>query len=137
MTSPRLMPIRNSSRRSAGSSALRAASSSWISTAQRTASAAREFGKHAVASGADDPTVVAFDQRVHLLPVRAERAQRAFLVGRHETAVALHVGAEDGRELALDAGRSSRLLLRTCAMSPPTRSVGLRGGLASQLTARG
>ena len=38
MMSPRLTPMRKSMRRSAGTSALRAAISRWTSTAQRTAS---------------------------------------------------------------------------------------------------
>ena len=137
ITSPRLMPMRNSSRRSFGSSALRAASSSWISTAHLAASTA--LGNSASTLSPAVPTIAAVairDQRVHLLPIGAQRAERAFLVSRHETAVALHVGTEDGRELTLDARRGSRLLhcapgrcLQQCAVSV------CGGGLASQLTA--
>ena len=70
----------------------------------------RELGQHAVPGAADDPAVAAGDQRVHLLPIRIQGAERSFLISRHQTAVALHVGTEDGRELTLDAKRSSRLL---------------------------
>ena len=81
-----------------------------LDRASRGFDGTRELGQHAVPGGADDPAVAAGDQRVHLLPVRVQGAERAFLVGRHETAVALHVGTEDGRELTLDARRGSRLL---------------------------
>jgi hypothetical protein len=69
-----------------------------------------ELGEHAIAGGTDDAAVVARDPYIHLQPVGVQGAERAFLVGRHEAAVALHVGTQDGRELTLDARRGSRRL---------------------------
>ena len=100
---------------------------------------ARKFGQDAVPGAPDDPAVAAGYQRIHLLPIGVQGAERAFLVSRHEAAVALHVGAEDGRELTLDArrGRSSAAL-RTPRGVVHQRAVSVRrSGLASQLTARG
>ena len=66
---------------------------------------ARELGDQAVAPGVDHPAAVALDQPGQGVAVPLEGLQRADLVAIHQPAVALDVGAEDGRELALDGRR--------------------------------
>jgi hypothetical protein len=65
---------------------------------------AGELGQHAVAGGADDPSVMARDEILHRLPIGGKRAQRPFLVRTHQAGVARHIGAEDRGELASYAG---------------------------------
>jgi hypothetical protein len=68
----------------------------WISTAQRTASNAREFHQHAVAGRLDDAAVVLGDRRIDALaPVRLQLRERAFLVRAHATAVPHDISRED------------------------------------------
>ena len=64
---------------------------------------AREVGDQAVAGGVGDPAAMALDQpREHRARI-LERRHGRHLVRRHQPAVALDVGGEDGRQLAFDA----------------------------------
>ena len=65
---------------------------------------ARKLDQRPVAHQFDDAPVIVGDLWIdQLLPVRLERSQSARLVPLHETAVANHVGSEDGRESAFHA----------------------------------
>ena len=101
MTSPACTPMRNSSRRSAGSLALAFASRSCVSTAQlHGIHRARELGQHAIAGGVDDAAAVLGDDAVHDLPPLGQAAERADLIQSHQPSVARHVRRQYGSELA-------------------------------------
>jgi hypothetical protein len=85
MTSPRLMPMRNSMRFSASILVFRSGIACCTATAQRTASTAWKFDQHAVAGGLDDPAMVLGDFRVEeLMTQRLEAFVRAFLIRPHQ-----------------------------------------------------
>src|SRR5882724_7844550 len=65
---------------------------------------ARELGQDAVARGIGDTAALLRDEAIRHLPMGAEQAQRAGLIAVHQAGVAGHIGAEDGRETALDDG---------------------------------
>ena len=140
MTSPRLIPMRNSMRSSGGPRRVaRSACRAWISTAQRTASTdAGELDQQAVAGGLDDATVMGGDLRIDQSARNAlSRAERAFLVGAHQPRIARHIGGEDGGETALDPIRRSSLHGRSPGRTildreAPVRTIGKACPLAAR-----
>ena len=62
-----------------------------------------ELAEDAVASGADDATAMLRDGVIDDLARLVEPAQRSDLIGAHEPAIVLDVGAQDCRELAFEA----------------------------------
>lgn len=63
---------------------------------------ARELGEHVVAGGVHHPPAARGHRRCDALSVLGDGAHRRGLVLAHETAAFLDVGAQDGREPALD-----------------------------------
>ena len=103
MTSPRLTPMRNSMRRSCGTSALRSPSALDLGGAGDGVHDARELHQHAVAGELDDAPLVLGDLGVdQLLAMRIQRGKRGGLVGAHQAAVADHVGGQDSGEQAVE-----------------------------------
>ena len=60
---------------------------------------ARELGEKVIASEVDDPPPMLHNERRHHLAVRGDGADGRRLVVRHQAAVALHVGIQEGGEL--------------------------------------
>ena len=104
ITSPACTPMRNSSRRSAGSLALAFASRSCVSTAHCTASTA-------LGNSASTPSPAVLTMRPpcsammpSMICRRSVRlAERADLIQSHQPSVARHVRRQDGGELARDS----------------------------------
>ena len=65
---------------------------------------ARELGQDAVAGGVGDAAAMLRDEAIRHLAMGAEQAKGAGLIAVHQAGVAGHVGADDGRETALDDG---------------------------------
>ena len=108
MTSPRLIPTRNSIRCSAGAAALRSTIPRCTSTAQRTASTT-------LANSAKKPSPVFFTIRPRCSVIfgstssremRLEPFVRPLLIRAHQARIARHVGGEDRGEAA-DRGHFS------------------------------
>jgi len=62
-----------------------------------------KLGQDAIARRAHDTTMALMNKGIGDLAVGLQGAQGGFFIRAHETAEALHIGAEDGGELALDA----------------------------------
>jgi hypothetical protein len=62
-----------------------------------------KFGQHAIAGCAHNAAAVLVDEGVYDLTAGSEGMERSLLIFVHEAAVALHIGAEDSGEFALDA----------------------------------
>src|SRR5216684_4512366 len=84
MTSPELMPMRNSIRLSGGSPVLRSPIAAWISTAHCAASMRGDLGLNEFPAA------------------RLEAGERALLVRAHQARVAYDIGSKDCGESALD-----------------------------------
>src|SRR5213593_3543365 len=100
ITSPTLMPMRNSILRWSGSSVFLTPSSCWTSTAHgiyRTGKLSQQI----IPRGVDYSTSVLLDKRRHHLPVGGQGANGRLLILAHEAAVAFDIGTKDGSELAL------------------------------------
>ena len=118
------MPMRNSRRRSAGRPAVaRPQLLLRLDRAQDGLDHARKLGDQAVAPGVDHPATVALDQTGQGVAVPLEDLQRADLVAIHEPAVTLDVGAEDGRQLALDGRRHALTSAAWCPARDPRCSA--------------
>ncbi len=64
---------------------------------------ARKLDKDAVSGGLDDAPTVLRNLRVHQFATAGLQAcESAFLVSSHESAIASHIGGQDGGELAFD-----------------------------------
>src|SRR5260370_40597248 len=62
---------------------------------------ARKFDENAVSGGLDDAPTVLRNLRVHQFATAGlEACESAFLVSAHESAVASHIGGQDGGDLA-------------------------------------
>ena len=70
---------------------------------------ARKVAEHAVAGGADDPTLVPGDRLGDHAPIGREGRVRAGFVRSGQPTVAVHVGGQDRRELSLGESRIGRL----------------------------
>src|SRR3989454_4379736 len=103
ITSPRLMPMRNSIRCSRGTPALRSGIPCCTSTAQRTAlTGLANSASNAVARRLDDAPLVLGDLRVdQLAPVRPQSRQRALFIGADQTRVTRDIRGENGGEPTL------------------------------------
>ena len=60
-----------------------------------------EFGDDGVAPGVDLAALMALEKLVHDAAIALQPLQRVGFVAGHQRRIALHVGAEDGRQLAL------------------------------------
>ena len=100
MMSPTLMPMRNSIRFSAGTSALRVDHAALnLDGAAHRVDDAGELHQQAVAGGLDDATAVLVDLGIdEFAPMRIPLGERALLVRTHKATVAGDIGRENGRE---------------------------------------
>src|SRR5712692_1416813 len=74
---------------------------------------AGELREQVIPRGVHHAAPMRLDVCGHHLAVGGEGADGGHFIVAHEAAVALDIGAEDGRELALDAGEGHSSLLRT------------------------
>ena len=103
MTSPRLMPMRNSIRRCSGHRLVaRRHDALDLGRARGRADHAGELGEYAIARGVDDAAAVLTHQRQDHGLVAFQVAHRDGLVLAHEPAVPRDIGSKNGRESAVD-----------------------------------
>src|SRR5271166_6530266 len=118
MMSPRLIPTRNSMRRSGATPELRPANLALdLDGAAHRIDDAGELGQQAVTRGLDDASVVLGNLGIdEFAAMCLQPGKGALLVGTHEPAVAGDIDGQDGRQPPLHplAGQACHLL-STCA----------------------